>query len=93
MDGHERTRAILWCLLDIDPSMPLAQALGYLKAVEDALDRAEAAAKKPAPPPAGSSTGMKISVGSPAAAAAGTIIDTMVRETLAAKPGSLKHLA
>lgn len=51
-DAHERTRAILWMLADIDPEMPIIQALGYLKAIEAELEhhpagpsRAEALAR------------------------------------------------
>lgn len=40
-DKDKRTRAILWMLQDVDPSMPLGQALGYLKAVEAELARQE----------------------------------------------------
>lgn len=35
---YDRTRAILWCLADLNPDMPLIEALGYLKAVESHLD-------------------------------------------------------
>ena len=42
-DKNERTRAILWMLQDVDPSMPIGQALGYLKAVEAELTRQERA--------------------------------------------------
>lgn len=38
-DPHERTRAILWCLADLDPQMPVIEALGHLKAIEHRLDR------------------------------------------------------
>jgi hypothetical protein len=41
-DAHQRTRAILWCLADLDPGMPLLEALGYLKAVEAELDKLDA---------------------------------------------------
>lgn len=41
-----RTRAILWCLHDLDPQMPLVLALGYLKVVEQRLDMAQANAEK-----------------------------------------------
>lgn len=44
-DPHARARAVLWCLQDVDPQMPLALALGYLKAVE-ALLAAEDAARE-----------------------------------------------
>lgn len=37
-DPHERTRAILWMLADLNPSMPLLEALGQLKAVEATLE-------------------------------------------------------
>lgn len=37
-DPHERTRAILWMLADLDPQMPLLEALGQLKAVEATLE-------------------------------------------------------
>lgn len=40
-DKNKRTRAILWMLQDVDPSMPISQALGYLKAVEAELARQE----------------------------------------------------
>ena len=40
-DKDKRTRAILWMLQDVDPSMPLGQALGYLQAVEAELARQE----------------------------------------------------
>lgn len=36
-DAHDRTRAILWCLADANPGMPLVEALGHLKAVEARL--------------------------------------------------------
>lgn len=42
-DKNERTRAILWMLQDVDPSMPVSQVLGYLKAVEAELARQERA--------------------------------------------------
>lgn len=41
-DKHERTRAILWCLADAHPGMPLLEALGHLKAIEAELDRLDA---------------------------------------------------
>ena len=43
-DAHERTRAILWCLADANPGMPLLEALGHLKAIERELVKAEQAA-------------------------------------------------
>ena len=43
-DEHERTRAILWCLADANPDMPLLEALGHLKAIERELAKAEQAA-------------------------------------------------
>lgn len=46
-DKHERTRAILWCLADAHPGMPLLEALGYLKAVEADLDRLATGAVRP----------------------------------------------
>lgn len=42
-DAHERTRAILWLLADLEPGMPLLEALGYLKAVEQRLESERAA--------------------------------------------------
>ena len=45
MDAHERTRAILWCLADLDPGMPLIEALGYLRAVEHEVGQADRAAR------------------------------------------------
>jgi hypothetical protein len=47
-DPHERTRAILWLLCDIDPGMPLAEALGHLKAVEGELMLREAEERRQA---------------------------------------------
>ena len=41
-DPHERTRAVLWMLCDIDPQLPLVEALGYLKALESYLEIEEA---------------------------------------------------
>lgn len=37
-DSHERARAILWMLADLDPGMPILSALGHLKAIESRLD-------------------------------------------------------
>jgi len=36
-EGEERTRAILWLLADLNPGMPVIEALGYLRAVEAQL--------------------------------------------------------
>ncbi len=41
MDAHERTRAILWCLADARPEMPLVEALGMLKAIEHRVEALE----------------------------------------------------
>jgi hypothetical protein len=41
-DAHDRTRAILWCLADADPGMPLLEALGHLKAIEHRLEESVA---------------------------------------------------
>lgn len=41
-DAHERTRAILWCLADANPGMPLLEALGHLKAIEHRLEESAA---------------------------------------------------
>jgi len=45
-DPHERTRAVLWLLSDLDPDMPVIQALGYLKAVEAQLEAWDAKAQR-----------------------------------------------
>jgi len=40
-DPNQRTRAILWCIADTDPNLPVIEALGVLKAVEAELRRLE----------------------------------------------------
>lgn len=56
-DKADRTRAILWCIADAKPDMPVREALGYLKACEAELDKkaadmdaAEELAEKAKPP-------------------------------------------
>lgn len=34
----DRDRAILWCLSDLDPGMPLVEALGYLHVISERLE-------------------------------------------------------